>query len=36
VAFGADEANSSEPAKGLKEGVCQMFEGVVRGGNNSV
>ena len=24
VAFGADEPNSSEPAKGLKEGVLQM------------
>jgi len=24
VAFGADEPNSSEPAKALKEGVCQM------------
>jgi len=27
VAFGADEPNSSEPAKGLKEGVCQMWGG---------
>ena len=24
VAFGADEPDSSEPAKGLKEGVFQM------------
>jgi len=27
VAFGADEPNSSEPAKGLTEGVCQMLGG---------
>jgi len=25
VTFGADEPNFSEPAKGLKEGVCQML-----------
>jgi len=32
VAFGADEPDSSEPAKGLKEGVFQMWgEGCVCG-----
>jgi len=33
VAFGADEPNLSEPTKGLKEEVCQMWgEGCVCGG----
>ena len=36
VAFGADEPDSSEPAKGLKEGVFQMCgEGCVCGEEDS-
>ena len=32
VAFGVDEPNSSEPAKGLKQGVCQGSGGGWIGG----